>query len=90
MLHKLLQIGEPVLRDKASSLTREEILSLTAFFLLEPWQPFVREVNQMVQVEHGLVELRDVVLHGMAMTRAYVITSRPVDPAGAPREPATA
>jgi len=27
MLHKLLQIGEPILRDKASSLTREEILS---------------------------------------------------------------
>ena len=69
-----------------SRLTPAEIISLSAFFLLEPSEPFVREVNQMVQVEHGLVELRDVVLNGMAMTRAYIITSRPVDRAGAPLE----
>lgn len=71
-----------------SRLTREEILSLSAFFLLEPWQPFVREVTQMVQVEHGLVELRDVVLNGMAMTRAYIMTSRSADRAGVSPEPA--
>jgi hypothetical protein len=71
-----------------SRLTREEIISVSKYVLLRPSEEFVRELNKIVHVEHGLAELRDLVVNGMAMTRAYVITSRPQDGAEPPPEPA--
>jgi hypothetical protein len=71
-----------------SRLTREEIISVSKYVLLRPSEEFVREVNKIVQVEHGLAEVRDLVVNGMAMTRAYIITSRPQDRAEPPPEPA--
>jgi hypothetical protein len=69
-----------------SRLTREEIISVSKYVLLRPSEEFVREVNKIVRVEHGLAELRDFVVNGMAMTRAYIITSRPEDRAEPPPE----
>jgi peptide deformylase len=47
MLHKLLQIGEPLLRDKASSLTREEILS-------DPIQNLISSMRNTLRAAPGV------------------------------------
>jgi hypothetical protein len=62
-----------------SQLSPEEMISLSRIVVLKPSEEFVKEVNSIVRVEHGRAELRDVVLNGMAMTHAYIITSRPED-----------
>ena len=47
MLHKLLQIGEPVLRDKAGLLTREEILS-------DPIQNLISSMHSTLRAAPGV------------------------------------
>ena len=42
----------------------------------------LQEFNDLVQVEHGSVDMRDDYLFGLLVKRAYIITSRrPVVPA---------
>lgn len=59
-----------------AALDLRELLMVSTVLILDPSQNFVREVNNETDVEHGNVELSSFVFNGMAIERAYIITSK--------------
>ena len=63
-------------KEIQSRLEREEFLMFAMVLLLEPYQPFVEEINSEFDVEHGDIEFTDYDFDGMVFERAHIITSK--------------
>lgn len=69
-------------KELKSRLDHQESLALSAIVFLNEDDSNLKRVQQDlaeehdIDVEHGLAELRDEVLFGMDMKRAYIITSK--------------
>ena len=57
-------------------LAPKEILKLSRVVPIDPDNPGIEKIHQLVNVEHGTVELTNNFFFGMEMKRAYIITSR--------------
>lgn len=57
-------------------LTTDELMQLSHIAIIDYDNPGLPAVTQTVNIEHGLVELRDQVFFGHAIKRAYFITSQ--------------
>ena len=65
-----------------SKLGAEYLTYLSRIVVVDPDHAKLQEFNDLVQVEHGSVDMRDDYLFGLLVKRAYIITSkRPVVPA---------
>jgi len=65
-----------MINEIQSKLEREEILALALVLILDPSQPFVKEMNCEFEVEHGDLEFTDYDFNGMVFERAHIITSK--------------
>lgn len=63
--------------DKINSkLTSEELIQLSRVVLLEPTNNLVKDVNSVINIERGNVELVDYVFNGIPIKHARIITSK--------------
>lgn len=53
-----------------------ELLSLSRLLLLKPNDPFVVNINKLIQVEHGEVELINCVINQISIRHAFIISSK--------------
>ncbi len=59
-------------------LTTDELMRLSHIAIIDANNPELPDVTQTVNVEHGLVEMRDQEFFGHSIKHAYFITSQPV------------
>ena len=57
-------------------LAPKEIVTLSRVALIDPGNPGVEKIHEIIDVEHGTIELNNNMLFGMEMKHAYIITSR--------------
>ena len=57
-------------------LAPKEIVKLSRVALIAPDNPGIEKIHQLVDVEHGTVEMASNFFFSMDMKRAYIITSR--------------
>lgn len=60
------------IRDK---LSLDEFLMLSRIVLLEPDNPVLKALQRMINVQHGMCEIRDSSINSIVVKHAYVITS---------------
>jgi len=76
-----------IAKDKADSLRyisdkvrlvldADELVKLSRIVLIEPDSPALAAFQQAINVEHGVVEIRDSAFSGLPIKHAYLITSR--------------
>jgi hypothetical protein len=53
----------------------EEKLILSRILILDPQDPFVRAINNMVNVEHGRDRLSNFLVNGVSIKDSHIITS---------------
>ncbi len=70
-------------------LTAQELLSLSRIVLLEKGNPVLEALHRMIQVQHGMGEVRDGIVFGVPIKHAYLITSAPENPGMAAAPQAT-
>ena len=58
--------------------TTDEFLQLSHIAIIENSNPGLREINQQANLEHGLLEFRDIDFFGRPIKHADIITSQPV------------
>ncbi|MBI1929769.1 hypothetical protein HYR99_36660 [Candidatus Poribacteria bacterium] len=71
-----LESQRAIINEIQSQLERDEILALAIVLILDPSQPFVKEMNCEFEVEHGDLEFTDYDFNGMVFERAHIITSK--------------
>jgi hypothetical protein len=59
-------------------LTVDELMQLSHIAIIDADNPGLPDVTQTVNVEHGLVEMRDQEFFGHTIKHAYFITSQPL------------
>lgn len=62
-----------------SHLGADALIQLSRIIPIDPNQEPVRELNRSIQVEHGIVELKDCVFFGLPIKQAFIITSQTLD-----------
>ncbi len=58
------------------SLTPQEIVKLSKIVIIEPDNPALEAIHKTIQVEHGLVEVKDSIFFGLPIKHAFIITSQ--------------
>jgi hypothetical protein len=58
-----------------NNLRWEEKVILSRILILDPQDPFVRAINNMVNVEHGRDRLSNFLVNGVSIKDSYIITS---------------
>jgi hypothetical protein len=61
-------------------LTTQELLLLSRIVILEKGNPVLEALHRMVQVQHGMGEVRDSIVFGVPIKCAYLITSAEESP----------
>ncbi len=65
-----------ITRNIQQAITMEELLKISRVVIIEYDHPDLEEVYEMVDVEHGLAEIKDEVFFEVEIRWAYFITSR--------------
>jgi len=58
------------------SLTPQEIVKLSKIVIIEPDNPDLKEIHKVIDIEHGLVEIKDSIFFGLPIKHAFIITSQ--------------
>lgn len=61
--------------ELAKKLTGDQLLMLSRFIYLDPREAFVLNVNSLISVNHGNVEIKDSSINGIQLKHAVVISS---------------
>jgi hypothetical protein len=62
-----------------NNLTWEERIALSRILILDPVDPFVRAINNMVNVEHGRDRVSNFFVNGVSIKDSYIMTSHRPD-----------
>lgn len=58
------------------TLSQNELLKLSRITIIESDEPALAALQQAMQIEHGLAEIKDSNFFGLTIKHAYIITSR--------------
>ena len=58
-----------------NNFTSEEILTLSRILILDTDDPFVRAINNIVNVEHGRERVSNFFINGVSIKDSYIMTS---------------
>ena len=65
-----------VISKLRARLKPDEMVMLSRIILLNPSEDFVKNVNFMIRIEHGMAEFYECIVNGMHIKHAFVITSK--------------
>jgi hypothetical protein len=63
-----------------AQLTTQQLLLLSRIVILEKGNPVLEALHRMIQVQHGMGEVRDSSVFGVPIKQAYLITSAEESP----------